>query len=311
MSFENIVGNTKIKQELKNVANSNAVSHSYLFVGEEGIGKKQIAREFAKMILCLSQEKENCNQCDSCIKFISNNNPDFIEISEDGNSIKIAQIRELQEKIYQKPIVSSKKVLIIDNSEKMTEEAQNSLLKTLEEPPEYIVIILITSNENKLLNTIKSRCLKLSFVNIDSKEMLEYIDKNQEIQKPSQSILELCNGSIGRLIKINDNIEEYNQIDVITKDMISGRIPNVVKLINKYEVLYKSKEIIFDLLDYMIAIVYSHIKKNADYRSKFINIIGIINNAKTKLNSNTNYDMCIDEMLFKIWEEIDENNSRS
>lgn len=311
MSFENIVGNTKIKQELKNVTNSNAISHSYLFVGEEGIGKKQIAREFSKMILCLSQEKENCNQCDSCIKFISNNNPDFIEISEDGNSIKIAQIRELQEKIYQKPIVSSRKVVIIDNSEKMTEEAQNSLLKTLEEPPEYIVIILITSNENKLLNTIKSRCLKLSFVNIDSKEMLEYIDKNQEIQKPSQSILELCNGSIGRLIKINDNIEEYNQIDVITKDMISGRIPNVVKLINKYEVLYKSKEIIFDLLDYMIAIVYSHIKKNADYRSKFINIIGIINNAKTKLNSNTNYDMCIDEMLFKIWEEIDENNSRS
>lgn len=311
MSFENIVGNTKIKQELKNVTNSNAISHSYLFVGEEGIGKKQIAREFSKMILCLSQEKENCNQCDSCIKFISNNNPDFIEISEDGNSIKIAQIRELQEKIYQKPIVSSRKVVIIDNSEKMTEEAQNSLLKTLEEPPEYIVIILITSNENKLLNTIKSRCLKLSFVNIDGKEMLEYIDKNQEIQKPSQSILELCNGSIGRLIKINDNIEEYNQIDVITKDMISGRIPNVVKLINKYEVLYKSKEIIFDLLDYMIAIVYSHIKKNADYRSKFINIIGIINNAKTKLNSNTNYDMCIDEMLFKIWEEIDENNSRS
>ena len=74
MSFKNIVGNTKIKQELKNVANSNAVSHSYLFVGEEGIGKKQIAREFAKMILCLSQEKEKCNQCDSCIKFISNNN---------------------------------------------------------------------------------------------------------------------------------------------------------------------------------------------------------------------------------------------
>ena len=141
--------------------------------------------------------------------------------------------------------------------------------------------------------------------------MLEYIDKNQDIQKPSQSILDLSNGSIGRLIKINDNIEEYNQVDGITKDMINSNIRNVVKLINQYEVLYKSKEIIFDLLDYMIAIVYSHIKKNADYRSKFINIIGIINNAKTKLNSNTNYDMCIDEMLFKIWEEIDENNSRS
>lgn len=311
MSFENIVGNTKIKQELKNIAKNNAISHSYLFVGEDGIGKKQIAREFAKMILCLSDDKENCKQCDSCIKFISNNNPDFIEISEDGNSIKIAQIRELQEKIYQKPIVSSKKVVIVDNSEKMTEEAQNSLLKTLEEPPEYIVIILITSNENKLLNTIKSRCLKIGFVSIDNKEMLEYIDKNQEIKKPSQSILELCSGSIGKLIKINENIEEYNQVEEITQNMINGKIPNVVKLINQFEVLYKSKEIIFDLLDYMIAIVYNHIKKNADYRSKFINIINIINNAKTKLNSNTNYDMCIDEMLFKIWEEINENNSRS
>ncbi|MGN1327933.1 MAG: DNA polymerase III subunit delta' [Clostridia bacterium] len=179
MNFDGIIGNNKIKKELEeNVKNGN-ISHSYMFLGQEGIGKRQIAIEFAKMILCLSEKNRACDICNSCIKFKSNNNPDFTILEPDGNSLKIAQIRDIQEKIYEKPIVSNKKVFIIDDSDKMTEEAQNSLLKTLEEPPEYIVIILITSNENKLLNTIKSRCLKISFNNIPTEEMTEYITKNQ------------------------------------------------------------------------------------------------------------------------------------
>ena len=165
MSFNNIIGNEKIKSYLQEFINNKAISHSYLFSGQDGIGKKLFAREFAKMILCLSDNKP-CNSCSSCIKFDSNNNPDFLQIEPDGNSIKISQIREMQKNVYEKPILSNKKVFIIDESEKMTEEAQNSLLKTLEEPPEYMVIILISSNENKLLNTIKSRCLKINFLNI-------------------------------------------------------------------------------------------------------------------------------------------------
>ena len=126
----------------------------------------------------------------------------------------------MQEKIYEKPIVSNKKVIIINDSDKMTEEAQNSLLKTLEEPPEYIVIILITANENKLLNTIKSRCLKISFNTIDQKQMLEYITKNQIMSNPSKNILNMCGGSIGKLQKINESIEEYNKIEQITNNML-------------------------------------------------------------------------------------------
>ena len=141
------------------------------------------------------KQYEKCNQCDSCIKFISGNNPDYIEIIPDGNSIKISQIREMQENVYQKPIVSNKKVFIIDEAEKMTVEAQNSLLKTLEEPPEYIVIIIITSNENKMLNTVKSRCMRINFINLTPKEIENYINKNNIVVN-SKNIVEMCNGSI-------------------------------------------------------------------------------------------------------------------
>lgn len=303
MSFEKIIGNDKIKQELQKAVKNNAISHSYMFVGQEGIGKKLFAKELAKMELCLDGNKA-CNQCSSCIKFNSENNPDFVLLEPDGSSIKISQIRELQENVYKKPIISNKKVFIIDDSEKMTEEAQNSLLKTLEEPPEYIIIILITSNENKLLNTIKSRCIKINFENIDTKDILEYISREQIMEKPSASLLTMCNGSIGKLIKIKQNLEEYNIVEQDIKDLINGKIQNIVKMLNQFDILYKSKEIIMDLLDYMTVIIYEYINDNKDYRKKFLNLIETIENTKKKLMSNTNYDMCIDELLLKMWEKI-------
>ena len=105
--FEGIIGNDKIKKELEFLAKTEKYSHSYLFLGTAGIGKKLIAREFAKMILCESEEKY-CGKCKSCIEFDSNNNPDFLEIMPDGNNVKIEQIRDLQRKIVEQPIISGK-----------------------------------------------------------------------------------------------------------------------------------------------------------------------------------------------------------
>ena len=140
--FDKIIGNDEIKEMLYKSVKDKKTSHSYLFVGIEGIGKKEIAKEFAKMLLCISDNKY-CNTCKSCIEFDTNNNPDFLYIEPDGNSVKIEQIRYIQRKIQEKPIISNKKVYIINDADKMTTEAQNCLLKTLEEPPEYSTIILI------------------------------------------------------------------------------------------------------------------------------------------------------------------------
>ena len=205
--------------------------------------------------------------------------------------------------MYTKPIVSRKKVFIINDSDKMTEEAQNSLLKTLEEPPEYIMIILITANENKLLNTIKSRCLKISFNNLETSDLISYINSVQGMQVPSENLLKMCNGSIGKLMKVNENLEEYNAVESTTNNFLNGKIPNVVKMLSQFEILYKSKEVINDLLDYMIVIIYEYINKSKDYRAKFLNLIAIIEDTKNRIVLNNNYDMCIDNLLLKMWEE--------
>lgn len=174
LSFNNIIGNDKNKVFLNKIAISNNTVHSYMFEGIEGIGKSIFAREFAKMLLCMGESKENCKTCKSCIEFNNDNNPDFTHIRPDGKVIKIEQIRQMQEKILEKPIVSDKKVYIIDDADLMTKEAQNCLLKTLEEPPKYAIIILVLSNESKILNTVKSRCMRIIFNKIKDEELEKY-----------------------------------------------------------------------------------------------------------------------------------------
>lgn len=304
MSFDNILGNNNIKELLNNSIKSNNILHSYMFVGTDGIGKSLFAKEFSKMILCLSEIKP-CNNCSSCIKFDTNNHPDFMIIdSEDNKNIKIGQIRFLQEQIAEKPIISSRKVYIINNSDLMTVEAQNCLLKTLEEPPEYATIILILSNENKLLNTIKSRCTKISFQDISKEDLIKYADQNNI--SVNNTLLDICNGSINKLISLKDDADTYSILDNILNDFSRK---DIVDIWNEAEILYKSKDNILNLLDYFNIYFYNKLRKFQDF--KYINSISIVEQTKKRLSSNANYDMCIDNLLLKIWEEFNEGNNRS
>ena len=234
--FNNILGNDNIKELLTNAVKNNKASHSYMFVGTEGIGKKLIAKEFAKMILC-TDENKYCDRCKSCIEFDSNNNPDFRIIDPDGNSLKIEQIREFQNKVAEKPIISNRKVYIINDSDKMTTEAQNCLLKTLEEPPEFVTIILIGSNESAFLDTIKSRCMILRFNKISDEDIVN-----------SQIMLEAFQGSIGKAIQLQDKQEEYEQIENVIVNLENR---NKIDTLNNAEAIYKAKEEKFEILDYI------------------------------------------------------------
>ena len=293
--FENILGNDKIKELLETSIKNNKVSHSYLFVGMSGIGKKMIAKEFAKAILCLNENKY-CNKCKSCIEFDSNNNPDFFCLEPDGNSIKIDMIRELQKSIQEKPIISSRKVYIINDADKMTKDAQNCLLKTLEEPPEFASIILVGENENEFLATIKSRCMILHFNPIDDEKMKNYLSKNYNMQVSSNQ-LDLFQGSIGKAISLKDKQDTYLKIEELIENMENKNIINIVK---QAEILYKSKDEISEMLDYINIILLKKAKKD----ERYTNCIQIVENTKRRLNQNANYDMSIDNMLFNMWEEI-------
>ena len=300
--FEKVLGNDLIKETLTKSVKLSKISHSYLFTGIDGIGKKMIAKEFAKMLMCLNEIKY-CNSCKSCIEFDTNNNPDFFYIEPDGNSIKIEQIRDLQKKVLEKPIISNKKIFIIDNSDKMTVEAQNCLLKTLEEPPKYITIILITSNENKLLTTIKSRCMTISFNKISDEDIKKYLDTQFGKSNISNDIIKIADGSIRRAIDIKDKEDLYLSINILIKELQNNK--NVLNIIKNAEFLYKRKEEIYEILEYINILLLN--SKNI----KLINCISIIEETKKRLKSNANYDMSIDNMLFNIWEEVNEKNSRS
>jgi len=279
--FKDIIGNDKIKNELKQTIELNKISHSYLFIGTDGIGKSLFAKEFAKMIL----------------GYDLNNNTDFIQIEPDGNSIKIEQIRELQSKILEAPIVSNKKVYIIDNADLMTREAQNCLLKTLEEPPEFVVLILIGSVENNFLSTIKSRCTILKFQDISKEEIKKYLKDKYEMGNITDNMLDIFQGSIGKAEKLKDKQELYDSIYSVIESI---KEENIIEIFKKADIIYKSQDDKFEILEYMNIICFNKVKEDI----KFINCIDIIEETKKRLKSNSNYNMCIDNMLFKIWEEM-------
>ena len=280
--FEKIIGNEPIKNILKQSIKNQMVSHSYLFAGIEGIGKKLIAIEFARGILGATSVE---------------NQPDFICIEPDGGKIKIEQIRDMQKKVQEKPVIFNRKVYIINDADMMTKEAQNCLLKTLEEPPEFVVIILISSNENALLTTIKSRCMILHFQAIENVKIKKYLKENNITDSLNENLLEAAQGSIGKALKIKEKQEEYKQIETLIENLQKKDIIEITKM---SEILYQSKEDIFEILDYINIILLKMSKANPQYT----NGVQIVENTKKRLSQNANYDMSIDNMIFNLWEEI-------
>ena len=295
--FEEIIGNQRVKEELTKIIEEKKVLHSYMFVGVEGIGKQMIAKKFAQMILCTNEGRKGCNTCKSCIEFTSNNNPDFLYIEPDGNNIKIEQIRYLQRKIQEKPIISNRKVYIINDADKMTTEAQNCLLKTLEEPPEYSTIILIGTNQNLFLNTIKSRCMIISFKPIEKELIKKYLEEKYEMFNISSNMLETFQGSIGKAIILKDKKEQYEKIEMMIKNLDKK---DIIDILNLGEEIYKSKDDIIEILEYINVILLKLSKEE----TKYVKCINIVEDTKKRLKQNANYDMCIDNMILNMWEEV-------
>lgn len=302
MAFEHLIGNEKIKNLLNNTIQTNNELHSYLFTGIDGIGKSLFAREFAQAILCSAKQEKPCKVCKSCLEFQGESHPDFLKIEpEDGKTIKIEQIRYLQEKIAEKPVTSDKKVYVIENSDKMTREAANALLKTLEEPPSYAILILITANESKLLVTIKSRCTKIAFQSLSEEEIKTYLKSQDNGQNfnMTNNMIKQCQGSIGRAIKIGEEQEAYNQIEDIISKL---KKEDITQIWRKAEILYQAKEKITDLLDYMNVVFFEKLCKEQDMR--YTNAVNIVEETKRRITANANYDMAIDNLLLKIWEQF-------
>ena len=278
--FENIVGHERQKEILTKSIKNDSISHAYLFLGQEGIGKFKFACEFAKKVL----KTENLN-----------NNPDFkiIRKREDKKDIVVEQIRkELIDDIYIVPATGERKVYIIDDAHQLNVAAQNTLLKTLEEPPKYITIILVASNSSSFLTTILSRVNQIPFEGITSGVLKNYLIDNFNMTL-DDSIVEYVDGSIGKAINIINNnlIEKYKNIDELYK-LIQNK--DIIEAFKQSSNIKFNDE---DSLDYLEFVLY---KKNK------YNCIKIIENAKNRLKFNGNYDIIIDSMLLRLIDNIEE-----
>ncbi|MCM1272557.1 MAG: DNA polymerase III subunit delta' [Clostridium sp.] len=224
MIFKHIVGHEDIIRHFKSSIEMGKVSHAYILNGEVDSGKKMLARVFARTLQCEEGGTEPCGKCQSCLQAETMNHPDIITIThEKPDVISVEEIRQqLVESIGIKPYKSKYKIYIVPDAQLMNVQAQNALLKTIEEPPEYGVIMLLTSNIDKLLPTVTSRCMVLNTKPIRERDMLEYLVKELGLTEDrAYFCLDFAQGNLGKAIKLAKN-EEYSAI-----------VDSVVKVLKK------------------------------------------------------------------------------
>ena len=213
-SFKDVVGHKDIIKYIRNAVNEDQVSHAYILNGQRGSGKKLLASLFAMTLLCEKGMPDPCNECHSCRQADSGNHPDIIRVThEKPNTISVDDIREqVNNTIMIKPYQGSYKIYIIDHADLMTVQAQNALLKTIEEPPAYAVILLLTENADILLPTINSRCVMLKLRNIRDTLIRKYLMEKMEVPDyKADMCTAFAQGNLGRAIMLA-NSEHFNEI---------------------------------------------------------------------------------------------------
>ena len=179
MKWEDIVGHQAIKTYLQRSIDTARVAHAYALVGPEGVGKSMVATVFAQALLCPDAKGgAPCDHCRTCRQVHHRRHTDFHVVSLEDGSIGIDRVRELQRELALKPFEAERKVAVIDDADALTDAAQNSLLKTLEEPPGQTVILLVATNPNSLLPTVRSRCYVLRFQPLPAADVIRYLTGN-------------------------------------------------------------------------------------------------------------------------------------
>lgn len=224
LSFNDIIGQDGVKAHLTDALRDNKISHAYILAGDDGSGKMMLAERFAAALQCDGGPQKPCGCCLNCMQSESRNHPDIIYVTHDKKNIVVDDIRnQLINDISIKPYSGNYKIYIIDEAEKMNEAAQNALLKTLEEPPEYAVIMLLATNTGAFLQTILSRCVTLQLRPVETSLITDYLMST--LQLPDY-VAKLCAsfscGYVGKAIRYATD-EEF----IKTKDEILNLTRNI------------------------------------------------------------------------------------
>ena len=320
--FKDIIGHEQIIEHLQNAIGMDKVSHAYIINGPDKSGKMMLAEAFAMALQCEKHGKEACMECHSCRQALGHNQPDIIYVNHDKpNTISVDDIRtQVNNDIDVKPYSSEHKIYIIDEAEKMNQQAQNALLKTIEEPPAYAVFLLLTENAEMLLPTINSRCVMLKLRNIKDTLIRKYLMENLEIPDyKADMCTAFAQGNMGRAIMLansdhfNEIREEAVQLLKHISEMELNEIVAAVKNISVYKLeitdyldiimiwyrdvlLYKAtKEIDKVVFKDQLQSIKEQARKSSYEGIELI--LESLEKAKARLKANVNFDLVM-ELLF-------------
>ena len=323
--FQEILGNEMIKEHFLKAIESHRISHAYILTGEEGTGRKSIANAFAMTLLCEKGGTEPCMVCHSCKQALSGNHPDLIYVThEKPASIGVDDIREqINDTIQIRPYSSYYKIYIVDEAEKMTVQAQNALLKTIEEPPSYAVIILITTTQEAFLPTILSRCVQLKLKPLKDFTVKSYLTEHLKVpEKDAELCAAFARGNLGKAIHLasSEEFKElYRRVMSLLKNVGSMEIGMLLDCIREikeqnfdiYEVLDLMQLWYRDVLMYKVTKDMNLLVFKDEYR--MINetgqkidyagleaILAAIDTARTRLEANVNLDLAMELLLLTM-----------
>lgn len=329
MNFDELIGQKKAITTLKQNISSGSISHGYVFSGVAGIGKKTLAAAFVAALFC---EKpidgiKPCGFCQACVLTEEDSNPDLILITNDENSIGVEEIREkLQTSVLIKPAYSKRKIYLIIDADKMTVQAQNCILKTLEEPPPYCTIILTVSNYDSLLETVRSRSVHIPLLPCSKEEIIKIIcQMKNESGLENEVIAALSQGIPQKAIRImeSQSFTELREKTVgLTASIIRKKEKAAVEhfaFFNEYKEEYEDiLEIMLGLFRDMLVLKTTNTENmliNADKKDIILSCayradinwlsanIDRIEEARRQLRHNVNYNLSIETMLLKLGEE--------
>lgn len=254
LELKEILGHEPIKEHFFNAVLTGNISHAYILSGEAGMGKKSLANAFALALLCEKGQADPCRQCHACKQVMSGNHPDLIYVThEKPASIGVDDVRrQINDTIQVKPYSSAHKIYIVDEAEKMTVQAQNALLKTIEEPPAYAVILLLTTNAEAFLPTILSRCVQLKLKPLKDGEVKDYLVSRMGVELSQAEIYAaFARGNLGKAIHLADS-EDFRHLYGELLDLLKNlKKSDISELLERIRKMKEDKLDIHQCLDFM------------------------------------------------------------
>lgn len=323
--FEEILGNEMVKDHFKKAIANHKISHAYILTGEAGMGRKSIANAFAMTLLCEKGGSEPCMSCHSCKQVMSGNHPDLIYVThEKSGSIGVDDVREqINDTIMIRPYSSYYKIYIVDEAEKMTVQAQNALLKTIEEPPSYAVIILITTNQEAFLPTILSRCVQMKLKPLKDFTIKSYLTQNLHIpEKDADICAAFARGNLGKAIHLSssDEFRElFQKVMVLVKNVGTMDISMLLDCIREMKEQNFDIGEVLDLMQFwyrdvlmfkvtkdMNLLIFKNEYKMINETGEKVDYAGLeailaaIDTARTRLNANVNMELAMELLLLTM-----------